>query len=126
MSRLTPRRRDVLLATGLWIALGRRALAAPSPPRRLSLKNANTGESFDGPYRDAEGPLPAAIADLANFLRDHHANVIGPVESAVGTADFERVAKDVKRAICAKVLKSYHNGQAAGPKVYKQPQKGGR
>ena len=54
------------------------------------------------------------------------ANVIGPLESAAGTADFGRVAIDVKKGIRTKVLESYHNGQAAGPKVYKQPQKGGR
>ena len=44
------------------------------------------------------------------------ANVIGPLESAAGTADFERVATDVKKAIRTKVLESYHNGQAAGPR----------
>jgi hypothetical protein len=65
-----------------------------------------------------------------NFMRELDlwldANVIGPLELAAGTADFERVANDAKRAIRTKVLESYHNGQAAGPKVFKQPQRGGR
>jgi uncharacterized protein YcbK (DUF882 family) len=83
---VTPSRRELLLATGLCVLFGARAAAAPSVPRRLSLKNANTGETFDGPYRDAGGPIPSAIADLAHFLRDHHANRVGPVH--VDTLDF--------------------------------------
>lgn len=62
----------MILSTG-------RSVAAPSVPRRLKLANANTGETFNGPYRDANGLLPDAMADLATFLRDHHANKIGPV-----------------------------------------------
>jgi len=76
---LTPSRRELLIATGLCVLLGTRAVAEPSMPRRLKLKNANTGETFDGPYRDAAGPIPSAITDLAVFLRDHHAGRIGPV-----------------------------------------------
>jgi uncharacterized protein YcbK (DUF882 family) len=83
---LKPSRRELLLATGLCVLFGARAAAEPSVPRRLSLKNANTGETFDGPYRDAQGPIPAAITDLAHFLRDHHANRVGPVH--VDTLDF--------------------------------------
>jgi uncharacterized protein YcbK (DUF882 family) len=83
---VTPSRRELLLATGLCVLFGARAAAEPSVPRRLSLKNANTGETFDGPYRDTEGPIPSAIADLGEFLRDHHANKVGPVH--VDTLDF--------------------------------------
>ena len=35
-------------------------------------------------------------------------------------------ASEVKKAIRAKVLQSYRNGHAAGPRVSKQPQRGGR
>jgi uncharacterized protein YcbK (DUF882 family) len=83
---ITPSRREVLIATGLCVLFGARAAAAPSLPRRLKLRNANTGESFDGPYRDAGGPIPGAIAELGVFLRDHHANKVGPVH--VETLDF--------------------------------------
>jgi uncharacterized protein YcbK (DUF882 family) len=62
------RRRDLLLATG---------------GRRLVLKNAHTGESFSGPYRDDAGPLPAAVSDLAAFLRDFHVDRRGPVDIAM-------------------------------------------
>ena len=91
------RRRDLLLATGLTLVFGRAASAriltdqpyvfpARSIPRRLNLRNAHTGETFDGPYRDAIGPIPSAMVDLAIFLRDHRQNVSGPV--FVETLDF--------------------------------------
>ena len=86
MTSLSPSRRELLIATGLCVLFGARAAAEPSVPRRLKLKNANTGESFDGPYRDAGGPIPSAIADLGVFLRDHHVNKVGPVH--VDTLDF--------------------------------------
>jgi uncharacterized protein YcbK (DUF882 family) len=57
-----------------------------STPRRLILRHAHTGETFDGLYRDEIGPIPSAMIDLAIFLRDHHENVTGPV--FVETLDF--------------------------------------
>jgi uncharacterized protein YcbK (DUF882 family) len=86
MNSILTRRREFLIGSGLCLLLGGRALAAPSAPRRLSLTNANTGESFDGPYRDTDGPIPDAIGDLAVLLRDHHVNKVGPVD--VETLDF--------------------------------------
>ncbi|MFM9863013.1 MAG: DUF882 domain-containing protein, partial [Micropepsaceae bacterium] len=91
------KRRDFLLATGLTLVFGRAANArilndtpfifpARSIARRLSLKNNATGETFDGRYRDAIGPIPSAMVDLALFLRDHRENVSGPVY--VETLDF--------------------------------------
>lgn len=91
------RRRDLLLATGLTLVFGRAAHAriltdtpyvfpARSIVRRLSLRNAHTGETFDGPYRDEIGPIPSAMIDLAIFLRDHRENATGPV--FVETLDF--------------------------------------
>jgi hypothetical protein len=44
------------------------------------------------------------------------ANVIGPIESASDSPqELEMAAEQVKKLIRAKVLESYHNGQAAGP-----------
>ncbi len=77
------RRRDLLLATGVAILLRGTALALPVGGRRLVLKNAHTGESFSGPYRDDAGPLPAAVSDLAAFLRDFHVDRRGPVDIAM-------------------------------------------
>jgi uncharacterized protein YcbK (DUF882 family) len=79
-NRAALRRRELLAATGVIILLQKRAFALPTGGRRLALKNAHTGETFSGPYRDATGPLPSAISDLAVFLRDFHADKSGPVD----------------------------------------------
>ena len=76
----------MLLATGVAVVLAGAAMAQPSPPRRLELKNAHTGETFAGAYRDAEGPIPEAMTDLAVLLRGHHVGRTGPVD--VATLDF--------------------------------------
>jgi len=82
-NRAVLRRRDLLLATGVSILLGGKAFAFPTGSRRLALKNAHTGETFSGPYRDATGPLPSAVSDLAVFLRDFHVDKSGPVDIAL-------------------------------------------
>ena len=85
--RVSLRRRDLLLAAGLCAIGTLRAAAAPlAAPRRLKLKNVNTGETFDGSYRDGDGPIPAALEDLIQLLRDHHANKTGPLD--IATLDF--------------------------------------
>jgi uncharacterized protein YcbK (DUF882 family) len=77
------RRRELLLAAGLCVVGGLGAAAAPlAAPRHLKLKNVNTGETFDGSYRDGSGPIPAALEDLVQLLRDHHANKTGPLDIA--------------------------------------------
>ena len=48
--------------------------------------------------------------------------VIGPVESASGSADFGPVVETVKKAIRTKVLESYRNGQQAGPRKFQPRQ----
>jgi uncharacterized protein YcbK (DUF882 family) len=53
--------------------------AFAAAPRRLKLFNAHTKETFSGPYRDAAGPIPGAMAELVRFFRDHHSGVVGPV-----------------------------------------------
>ncbi|WP_448206654.1 YcbK family protein [Azospirillum sp. sgz302134] len=79
------KRRNVLAGCGVLLLMPAVALAQPMTARRLSLRNQHTGETFNGPYRDADGPLADAMADLAQVLRDHHANKVGPVD--VGTLD---------------------------------------
>src|SRR5580692_6161282 len=85
-NRAILRRRDLLLAAGVSILLRSNAFAFPTGERRLMLKNAHTGETFSGPYRDATGPLPSAVSDLAVFLRDFHVDKNGPVD--IGMLDF--------------------------------------
>lgn len=85
MSMIPLKRRDLLAACGVLLLIPTSALAQTVTARRLTLRNQNTGESFSGPFRDADGPLPDAMADLAKFLRDHRADKVGPVD--VGTLD---------------------------------------
>jgi uncharacterized protein YcbK (DUF882 family) len=106
------RRRDLLIATGLCILVpggvgdaAPVAIARPSFPRRLKLKNVHTGETFDGPYRDETGPIPTAISDLAAFLRDFHVNKVGPLD--VGTLDFLADVMDAIGETNASVLSAY-------------------
>ena len=97
-------RRDLLIATGLAIVV-RGAAAAPGPARRLKLYNAHTKETFDGPYRDADGPLADAMADLAVVLRDHRANKTGPID--VATLDFLADVMEASGQTRATVLSAY-------------------
>ena len=85
-NRAILRRRDLLITAGVSILLSNTAFALPDGGRRLLLKNAHTGETFNGPYRDANGPLLTAVTDLADFLRDFHVDQTGPVD--IGMLDF--------------------------------------
>ncbi|CAO3426566.1 hypothetical protein [Azospirillum doebereinerae] len=102
---LSLKRRELLIGCGVLVVMSDVALALPSAPRRLSLKNQHTGESFDGPYRDSSGPLPDAMTDLAQVLRDHHANKVGPLD--VGTLDFLADIMDVIGQPKATILSAF-------------------
>jgi hypothetical protein len=55
--------------------------------------------------------------------------IIAPVVRATESDELRMLAEaraGVRRSIRAKVLESYRNGQAAGPRFPKQPQMGGR
>ncbi len=104
-NRAALRRRDLLLATGVSILLGKSAFALPAGGRRLTLKNAHTGETFSGPYRDATGPVPGAVADLAVVLRDFHVNKTGPVD--IGMLDFLADVMAAANLAGATVLSAY-------------------
>lgn len=104
-NRATLRRRDLLLAGGVSILLSHTAFALPTGGRRLMLKNAHTGETFNGPYRDATGPLLSAVSDLAAFLRDFHVDKTGPVD--IGMLDFLADVMDATNQSSATVLSAF-------------------
>jgi uncharacterized protein YcbK (DUF882 family) len=101
----TLRRRDLLLGAGVSILLSNTAFALPTGGRRLMLKNAHTGETFNGPYRDANGPLLTAVSDLAAFLRDFHVDQTGPVD--IGMLDFLADVMDATSQSSATVLSAF-------------------
>jgi uncharacterized protein YcbK (DUF882 family) len=100
------RRLFLALATGL-LAVPRPVRAGtPAPPlRRLTLANAHTGENFDGPYRDALGPIAVAMEELSHFLRDHHSGQRIAID--VGVIDFLAAVMDAVGATRATILSAY-------------------
>ena len=109
LATVEPTRRVFLTALGTAIGAPQAVLAASRPPppavRRLRLDNAHTGESFEGPYRNEDGPIAAAMGDLATFLRDHHSGKIAPIDVAV--VDFLSDVLDAVGAVRATVLSAY-------------------
>ena len=83
------------------------ARAVPHPPtlRRLRLVNAHTGETFDGAYRDDNGPIHAALQELCVFLRDFHCGAVAQMD--VGVLDFLAQVLDAVGATNATILSAY-------------------
>jgi len=65
---------------------GAYAMPAASGGFRLRLVDAHTGTTFDGVYRDANGPIPRVVDELCVFLRDQHSGRITNID--VGVIDF--------------------------------------
>src|SRR6185437_16623144 len=100
------RRYFLALASGaLAFPRPARASFAAPPLRRLSLVNAHTGERFDGPFRDAHGPIKSALDELSYFLRDHHCGQ--KIEIDVKIVDFLAAVMDAVGATRATVLSAY-------------------
>jgi uncharacterized protein YcbK (DUF882 family) len=100
------RRLFLALAAGS-LATPRGARAVPPAPvlRRLTLVNAHTGENFDGPYRDALGPIALAMEELSHFLRDHHSGQRIAID--VGVIDFLAAVMEAVDATRATILSAY-------------------
>src|SRR5437762_1825237 len=100
------RRHFLSLAAGLsTISRSSRASPTVAPLRRLRLVNAHTRETFDGPFRDDIGPLALALAELSDFLRDHHSGEKTVIE--IGVLDFLASIMDAVGATRATVLSAY-------------------
>jgi len=106
LSLMVMDRRFFLAMVGGLLAGPMRAPAA-SPPglRRLKLFNANTKESFEGPYRDDAGPIAAAMQELSHFLRDHHSGERIAIDA--GVLDFLAAVMEAVGAGRATVLSAY-------------------
>ena len=83
------------------------AQAAPRPAvvRRLRLVNPHTGETFDGAYRDDNGPIEPVVRELCVFLRDFHCGAVTQID--VGVLDFLAEILAAVGAAKATVLSAY-------------------
>lgn len=82
------RRLFLLRAAALLSAAPYRGWATPVVRGlpRLRLIDAHTGGTFDGAYRDADGPIPRVMDELCVFLRDQHSGRMTSID--VGVIDF--------------------------------------
>src|SRR6516162_7369723 len=82
------RRRFLLHTIGVLSVPAYRASAMPvaSAWPRLRLIDAHTGATFDGAYRDANGPIARVMDELCVFLRDQHSGRMTNID--VGVIDF--------------------------------------
>jgi uncharacterized protein YcbK (DUF882 family) len=104
-------RRRFLLGTTALLAAPCVAYAAPvvSAGARVRLVDAHTGKVFDGPYRDAKGPIAHAMDELCLFLRDQHTGGVTNID--VHVIDFlVNVMASVGQA-SATVLSAYRSLQ---------------
>src|SRR5271169_38491 len=104
-------RRHFLSLTGglaAWPSAAR-AVARPPKLRRLRLANANTGETFDGAYRNDQGPIPRVMEELCVFLRDHHSGE--KTQMDVGVIDFLADVLDAVGQTSATVLSAYRTAE---------------
>ena len=88
------------------------ARAVARPPmalRRLRLVNCHTGETFDGAYRNDQGPIPRVIEELCVFLRDHHSGE--KTEIDVGVIDFLADVMDSVGQSKATILSAYRTAE---------------
>lgn len=102
-------RRKLLSAMTMTCGFSRFALAVPALQARfrLRLTNPHTGETFNGPYRDASGPLPDAMAELSIFLRDFHSTKTIAID--VAAIDFLAAVMDAVGAESAEILSAYRS-----------------
>lgn len=101
-------RRSLLALLGasvVWPSFARAAPELPPPRRKLHLVNAHTGETFEGFYRNEDGPIPAVMHELSMFLRDFHCNA--RIAYDVAAVDFLASVMDAAGQKSATVLSAY-------------------
>src|SRR5271166_3482890 len=104
------RRHFLFVAAGLaaW-PFAARAVSRPPKLRRLRLANANTGETFEGTYRNDDGPIDRVIEELCVFLRDHHSSEQTLMD--VGVIDFLADLLDAVGQTSATILSAYRTAE---------------
>ena len=104
------RRHFLSLAAGCtaWPSMAG-AVARPPKLRRLRLANANTGETFEGTYRNDSGPIDRVMEELCVFLRDHHSGQ--QTQMDVGVIDFLADVLDAVGETRATILSAYRTAE---------------
>jgi uncharacterized protein YcbK (DUF882 family) len=104
------RRLFLFLGAG-WAAWPRTARAVARAPalRRLRLVNAHTNETFEGAYRNDEGPIDRVIEELSVFLRDHHSGEKTQIH--VSVIDFLASVLDAVGETRATILSAYRTAE---------------
>jgi uncharacterized protein YcbK (DUF882 family) len=92
-----------------WPSLARAVARPPMALRRLRLVNCHTGETFDGAYRNDQGPIPRVIDELCVFLRDHHSGE--KTEIDVGVIDFLADVLDSVGQTKVTILSAYRTAE---------------
>jgi len=106
------RRLFLSLITGIaasWPAIARAVSRPPLALRRLRLVNCHTGETFDGAYRNDQGPIPRVVDELCVFLRDHHSGEKTHID--VGVLDFLADVLDSVGQTKATILSAYRTAE---------------
>ena len=92
-----------------WPSIAQAVSRPPIALRRLRLVNAHTGETFDGAYRDDNGPIEGVIDELCIFLRDHHSGQKTQID--VGVIDFLADVLDAVGETKATILSAYRTAE---------------
>src|SRR6516164_7547780 len=92
-----------------WPSMAHAVSRPPVAPRRLRLVNAHTGETFDGAYRDDQGPIEGVIGELCIFFRDHHSGQ--KTQMDVGVIDFLADVLDAVGETKATILSAYRTAE---------------
>jgi uncharacterized protein YcbK (DUF882 family) len=105
------RRRLFLALIAAYAARASTAHALPRPqaPRRVRLKNAHTGETFEGTYRGDKGPIGPVMDELCVFLRDHYSGEKTQID--VGVIDFLADVLNAVGETKATILSAYRTAE---------------
>jgi uncharacterized protein YcbK (DUF882 family) len=94
-----------IIAGAMAWPMAAQAVPRPAAVRRLRLVNPHTGETFDGAYRDDNGPIDPVVRELCVFLRDFHCGAVTQID--VGVLDFLAEILAAVGAAKATVLSAY-------------------
>jgi uncharacterized protein YcbK (DUF882 family) len=92
-----------------WPSMARAVARPPLALRRLRLVNCHTGETFDGAYRNDQGPISRVVEELCVFLRDHHSGEKTQID--VGVLDFLADVLDSVGQSKATILSAYRTAE---------------